>query len=181
MAYSRADLSDARKVVHACSAILALIELRSIRLAEHLHAFLGKHRAATKGDGALAFNANGVLGLPDLVQYFRTNVLQAPGRLASSAIGNHLRGGGKQKQNQIAGRWVVGCARAGMGWGACSMMNVETGSRVCVRTSAASLPARTAPSIEPRNFCDVQSPARVNPLIGVSWEGLYLLRPGIAA
>mmetsp|Transcript_13106 Transcript_13106/g.43343 ORF Transcript_13106/g.43343 Transcript_13106/m.43343 type:complete len:206 (-) Transcript_13106:739-1356(-) len=48
-------------------------------------------------------------------------------------------------------------------------------------TSAASLPASTAPSIEPRNFCEVQSPARVKRGMGVSCEGRYLLRPGMAA
>ena len=48
-------------------------------------------------------------------------------------------------------------------------------------TSAASLPARMAPSIEPRNFCDVQSPASTKFEMGVSCDGRYLLRPGIAA
>ena len=50
-----------------------------------------------------------------------------------------------------------------------------------VTTSAASLPARTAPSMEPRNFWLVQSPASVKLEMGVAWEGRYLLRPGIAA
>ena len=48
-------------------------------------------------------------------------------------------------------------------------------------TSAASLPASTAPSMDPKNFCDVQSPARVKLEIGVAWLGRYLFRPGIAA
>eukprot|EP00961_Rhodomonas_salina_P122053 1643332-Rhodomonas_salina.4 len=45
-------------------------------------------------------------------------------------------------------------------------------------TSAASLPARTAPSMEPRNFCEVQSPASVKLGIGVRCWGRNLLRPG---
>mmetsp|Transcript_14279 Transcript_14279/g.35618 ORF Transcript_14279/g.35618 Transcript_14279/m.35618 type:complete len:239 (+) Transcript_14279:208-924(+) len=48
-------------------------------------------------------------------------------------------------------------------------------------TSAASFPASTAPSIEPKNFCEVKSPARTKLLTGVSCEGRYLLRPGVAA
>ena len=48
-------------------------------------------------------------------------------------------------------------------------------------TSAASLPPRIAPSIEPRNFCDVQSPAITKLSMGVSCDGRYLLRPGMAA
>lgn len=38
-----------------------------------------------------------------------------------------------------------------------------------------------APSILPRNFCDVQSPAKVKLGIGVRWDGLYLFLPGMAA
>ena len=38
-----------------------------------------------------------------------------------------------------------------------------------------------APSMDPRNFCEVQSPAKVKLGIGVSWDGLYLFLPGIAA
>mmetsp|Transcript_2951 Transcript_2951/g.9980 ORF Transcript_2951/g.9980 Transcript_2951/m.9980 type:complete len:312 (-) Transcript_2951:1248-2183(-) len=48
-------------------------------------------------------------------------------------------------------------------------------------TSAASLPARTAPSMEPRNFWEVQSPASVKRSMGVCCDGRYLLRPGMAA
>jgi hypothetical protein len=35
--------------------------------------------------------------------------------------------------------------------------------------------------MEPRNFCEVQSPARVKLGMGVSCEGRYLFLPGIAA
>lgn len=48
-------------------------------------------------------------------------------------------------------------------------------------TSAANLPASTAPSMLPRNFWLVQSPASVKLLMGVCWLGRYLLRPGTAA
>mmetsp|Transcript_15542 Transcript_15542/g.37637 ORF Transcript_15542/g.37637 Transcript_15542/m.37637 type:complete len:502 (+) Transcript_15542:536-2041(+) len=48
-------------------------------------------------------------------------------------------------------------------------------------TSAASLPASTAPSMDPRNFWLVQSPASVKLEMGVAWLGRYLLRPGMAA
>ena len=48
-------------------------------------------------------------------------------------------------------------------------------------TSAASLPARTAPSMLPKNFCDVKQPQSVKFGIGVFCEGRYLLRPGTAA
>mmetsp|Transcript_7632 Transcript_7632/g.28577 ORF Transcript_7632/g.28577 Transcript_7632/m.28577 type:complete len:209 (+) Transcript_7632:149-775(+) len=50
-----------------------------------------------------------------------------------------------------------------------------------VTTSAASLPASTAPSIEPKNFWLVQSPAKVKLEMGVLCDGRYLFRPGIAA
>ena len=33
----------------------------------------------------------------------------------------------------------------------------------------------------PKNFWEVQSPARVKLEMGVSWAGRYLLRPGMAA
>merc|ERR1719487_2163995 len=38
-----------------------------------------------------------------------------------------------------------------------------------------------APSIEPRYFCDVQSPASTRLGMGDSCDGRYLLRPGMAA
>merc|ERR1712146_719710 len=61
------------------------------------------------------------------------------------------------------------------------VVKVSTPAARLDTTSAASLPPSTAPSILPRNFCDVQSPARVKLGMGVFWEGRYLLRPGTAA
>mmetsp|Transcript_10908 Transcript_10908/g.23989 ORF Transcript_10908/g.23989 Transcript_10908/m.23989 type:complete len:207 (-) Transcript_10908:1351-1971(-) len=48
-------------------------------------------------------------------------------------------------------------------------------------TSAANLPARVAPSIDPRNFWEVKHPHKVRLGMGVVWLGRYLLRPGMAA
>merc|ERR1719261_11741 len=48
-------------------------------------------------------------------------------------------------------------------------------------TSAASLPARMAPSIEPRNFWDVKQPQSEKLSMGDFWLGRYLFLPGIAA
>mmetsp|Transcript_5192 Transcript_5192/g.10942 ORF Transcript_5192/g.10942 Transcript_5192/m.10942 type:complete len:201 (+) Transcript_5192:230-832(+) len=48
-------------------------------------------------------------------------------------------------------------------------------------TSAASFPASVAPSIDPRNFCEVKHPHSVRLGMGVVWLGRYLLRPGMAA
>mmetsp|Transcript_40269 Transcript_40269/g.93979 ORF Transcript_40269/g.93979 Transcript_40269/m.93979 type:complete len:246 (-) Transcript_40269:569-1306(-) len=48
-------------------------------------------------------------------------------------------------------------------------------------TWAASFPASTAPSIDPRYFCAVQSPARTKLRMGVSCDGRYLPMPGRAA